>query len=125
MTQPSRLTFWRIILGILPPAAVLALWQAWTLAIKLGIAPLTSKSWLAALGALAFIAALSLFLLALSWSSRAEALLNALELSSKIKGWLRWLALPVLFAALTGYSFLVLPAYYSDLLRTQDWIRFF
>jgi len=124
-TQPSRLVFWRMILGIIPPAALLALWQLWTLADKLKIAPLTSKSWLAGLGALALVAAFSLGLFALTWSARREMLLDRLEASAKITGPLRGIGLPALLLALTGSSFILFHTYYGDLLRTQDWVRLF
>src|SRR5688500_16390898 len=121
MTQPSRLTFWRIVLGIIPPLAFLSIWQAWLLAEKLGIAPLTSKSWLVALGSLLLIGALSLFLLSVTWSSHSETLLNWLEMGAMVKGPLRWIGLPLLFVGLTGYSLLGFHTYYTDLLRRQDW----
>jgi len=124
-TQPSRLTFWRIILGIIPPAALLSLWQLWTLAEKLGTAPLASKSWLAIFGILALTAALSLILLTLTWFSHRETLLNGLEAGSKITGRLRWLGIPALLLALTGSSFILFHSYYGDLLRAQDWVRLF
>src|SRR5690242_18512751 len=122
MTQPSRLTYWRIVLGIIPPLAFLSMWQAWLLAEKLGIAPLTSKSWLAGLGILLLIGALSLVLLAVTWSSRAEILLDRLETGSQVKGSLRWIGLSLLIVSLTGYSLLVFHTYYTDLLRAQQWI---
>jgi hypothetical protein len=124
-TQPSRLTFWRIILGIIPPTALLALWQLWILAEKLGTTPLASKSWLAILGILALTAVLSLILLTLTWFSHRETLLNGLEAGSKITGLFRWLGIPALFLALTGSSFILFHSYYGDLLRGQDWVRLF
>ena len=140
-TQPSRLTFWRIILGIIPPAALLSLGQLWILAGKLNIAPLTSKSWLMGLGALALVAILSLGLLALTWSARREKVLDWLEAGAKISGPLRpgqsahpaqfagqvtgWMGLPVLLVALTGSSFILFHTYYGDLLRGQNYVRFF
>ncbi len=124
-TQPARLTFWRMILGIIPPAALLSLWQLWTLAAKLNIAPLASRSWLTALGALALIGILSLGIFAFTWSARREGLLNALEASAKITGPLRWTALPALLVALSGSSFIIFHSYYGDLLRAQDKVRFF
>src|SRR5262245_24193147 len=123
-TQPSRLTFWRMILGIIPPAVLFALWQLWALAAKLNIAPLTSKSWLAGLGVLALVGILSLGLFALTWSARREKLLDALEAGAKITGPLRWTALPALLVALIGSSFIIFHTYYGDLLRTQDKVRF-
>lgn len=125
ISQPSRVTFWRIILGTIPPLALLSLWQLWALAAKLHIASLTSKSWLAALGALALIGLASLLLLALTWSPRREILLDWLEAGSKITGAFRWLGIPILFVALTAYSVTIFHSYYTDLIRGQDWLRLF
>src|SRR5688572_8326167 len=122
MTQPSRLTFWRIVLGTIALLAFLSVRQAWVLAEKLGIAPLTSKSWLVALGILLFISTLCVLLLLVTWSPRSQALLDWLEISSKVKGTWRWIGLPLLLVTLTGYSLFVLHTYYTDLLRAQDWI---
>jgi hypothetical protein len=123
VTQPSRLTFWRIILGILPPVVFFSLAQLWALAAKLNIAPLKSISWLIGLGLLALIGLLSLGLFLLTWSGWREKLFNALEAGEKITGPLRWLAWPALLVALTGSSFIIFHGYYSDLLRSQDWVR--
>ena len=112
-------------MGIIPPAAFAAFYQLWNLAAKLNVAPLTSKSWLAGLGALALVGLLGLGLFALTWSARRETLLNALEASAKISGLLRWTALPALLLALLGSSFILFHNYYGDLLRNQDWVRFF
>jgi len=125
LTQPSRLTFWRIILGIIPPAAFAATYQLWNLAAKLNVAPLASKSWLAGLGVLVLLGLLGLGLFASTWSARREMVLDALEASAKITGPLRWIALPALLVALTGSAFILFHSYYGDLLRNQDGARFF
>lgn len=122
-TQPSRLIFWRIILGMLPPLVLASLWQLWTLATKLGIAPLSSTSWLLGLGLLAVIGLLPLGLLLLTWSGAREKVLNMLEATAKISGPLRWSGWPALLIALTGSSFVLFHTYYTDLLRTQNWVR--
>lgn len=125
ITPPSRLIFWRLILGVVPPAAFMALWQFWVLAQKLGVAPLSSKSWLLGLGLLALFAFLSLALLGLTWSGYDMAVLDRLEVLSKTSGAARWLAIPVLVMALTGSCFILFHSYYGDLLRLQDWVRIF
>lgn len=122
-SQPARLTFWRMILGSIPPVVLLSLWQLWALAGKLNIAPLSSKSWLMGLGLLTLIGLTPLILLLLTWSGRREKLLNALEAAAKITGPLRWTGLPTLLLALTGSCFTLFHNTYSDLLRSQDWVR--
>lgn len=123
MTQPSRLTFWRIILGTFPPVALASLGQLWELAAKLNITPLSSRSWLLGLTLVALTGLLPLGLLLLTWSRRREGVLTVLELSEKIPGFLRLLGWPLLLVALTGSLFTLFHNYYSDLLRREDWVR--
>ena len=79
MTQPARLTFWRILLAAVSLLALFSAGQLLALAARLGTAPLTSKSWLAALGVLALVGLGSLLLLGLTWSPSRPALLDRLE----------------------------------------------
>lgn len=123
LTQPSRLTFWRIILGLIPPVALASLGQLWELAAKLDITPLSSRSWLLGLTFVALTGLLPLGLLLLTWSRRREGVLTVLELSEKIPGFWRWLGWPLLLVALTGALFTLFHNYYSDLLRREDWVR--
>lgn len=129
MTQPARLTFWRWVLAVTSPLAWLSMWEAFLLAEKLGLAPLASKTWLALLGALALTGGISLFLLALSFSSafpaRSERLLNTFEIVDKAPGWLRWAGYPLLLAALAAYPLIMFQPYYGDLLAKQAGIRLF
>jgi len=124
-TQPSRLTFWRILLGVIPAVVVLAIAQLWQLAAKLRISPLASKSWLGSLGALAVLGCVALGLFVLTWTPGRERLLDTLEALSKVTGPLRWLGVPALLVSLSGSSFILFHTYYGDLLRDQDWVRFF
>mgnify|MGYP001351489375 CR=1 FL=1 len=68
LTQPPRLTFLRLILAATGLLAWFAAWDAFLLAQKLGITPLTSKTWLALLGGLIVLGALSLLLLAITFT---------------------------------------------------------
>ncbi|MCX6068881.1 MAG: hypothetical protein NT121_24560, partial [Chloroflexi bacterium] len=83
LTQPTRLTFWRLILATTFPLVGLSLWDAFSLAEKLGIAPLTSKTWLAILGALALIGLASLILFLLTFGAQQGKVLAALEIVEK------------------------------------------
>lgn len=125
MTKPARLAFWRMLLGSVSVAAFLSFWQTWTLAGKLGITPQASKSWLVVLGIMGLVGVTGLFLLVFSWSGQREKLLDGLEAASKLRGGFRWAALPILCLAVLGYSAFVFHGYYTDLIRTQDWIRLF
>lgn len=122
-TQPSRLTFWRILLGIIPPVTLMSLIQLWALAAKLKIAALTSKSWLTGLAALTLLGLLSLVVFALTWTKQRESVLDVLEASAKAGSKWHWLRWPALLVALTGATFVVFHSDYANLLRGQDWVR--
>ncbi len=126
LTQPSRLTFWRLILATTFPLVGLSLWDAFSLAEKLGIAPLTSKTWLAILGALALIGLASLILFLLTFGAQQGKVLAALEIVEKTAQSLPlWLGWPVFLAALAAYPLIMFHPYYGDLLVRQSWLRLF
>ncbi len=152
LTQPSRLTFWRLVLGISAPLACLALWDAFALAQKLGLAPLASKSWMLILGALAGFALLSLVLFALTWTSRHENVLAILEITSPERSRpslaakskdgevissrchcepllgeaiSRFFGIFTFLTALLAYPVILLHPYYGNLLVKQDFLRLF
>jgi hypothetical protein len=121
-TQLNRLTFWRLILGITFPLACLSLWDAFSLAGKLGITPLSSKSWLVILGVLALIALVSLILLASTWAKPGKNLFEKLKNLPHIPA---WLALTGFAALLAAFPLFYLHPYYGDLLGKQAFIRLF
>jgi hypothetical protein len=127
MTQPSRLTFWRLLLGISVPLAGFALWEAFVLAGSLGLAPLASKTWLLSLGALAGFALLNFSLLALTWTAWREKVLSVLEFADQCRplGLTRFFGLLLLLAALAAYPVIMLHPYYGNLLAKQAFLRLF
>jgi len=120
--SPNRLTFWRLVLGFFFPIACLSLSDAFSLAGKLGIAPLTSKSWLAILSMLALVGLSSLVLLVLTFVSVGKKLFNDLENLPKIP---TCLALTIFAVILLAFPLLYLHPYYGDLLGKQPFIRLF
>src|SRR5512145_1443016 len=121
-TQPNRLTFWRVILGISFPQACLSLWDAFSLAGKLGIEPLTSKSWAFILSGLALIGFISLILFALTWTKPGKKLFETLE---TLPHFPVWLALTGFAAILTAFPLFYLHPYYGELFGRQAFIRLF
>ena len=121
-TSPIRLTFWRLILGITFSLVCLSLWDAFSLAEKLGITPLSSKSWLIILGMLALIGLLSLVLLVLTLTADGKKLLEKLEKLPRIPAWLALTGFAVLLAAFPLFYF---HPYYGDLFGKQAFIRLF
>ncbi len=125
---PSRLIFWRCILAITAPLAWLSLLNAFSLAQKLGLAPLSSKTWLVMLAILALLGSGSLLLLALSftrfitgaWFKRAADLPGRLR--AALSG-ARWLGYPLLLACLLAYPLILFQPYYANLLGKQVGLR--
>ena len=120
-TQPARLTFLRLILAATGLLAWLAAWDAFSLAQKLGIAPLTSKTWLALLGGLIVLGALSLLLLAITFTAWPD-FLNRKPGFARTTGWLGW---PMLLLGLLFYPLCLLHPYYGELLSRLIWLRMF
>jgi hypothetical protein len=102
--------------------ACLSIWDVISLAGKLGIAPLTSKTWLVILAVLTLAALLSFVFLVLTFSTQREKLLEFPESPPKIP---RWLALTGFAALLTAFPVFYFHPYYGDLLGKQAFIRVF
>lgn len=100
ITQTNRLHFWRLLLASLLPLTGLSAWELLTLAQKMGVAPLASKTFLALLSLLALIALFNLGLFLLTFTSRREKLL---AFSEKLPSLPRWLALTLLAAGLVAF----------------------
>jgi hypothetical protein len=125
ITQPARLTFWRWVLAMTAGLAMLSIRGTFLLAGRLGLAPLTSKTWLAMLAAQALLGALSLLLLAISFTARREGLFNSFESIDKLAGRVRWIGYPVLLAAVTAYPLIMLYSPYRNLFSKQAEMRLF
>lgn len=124
LTNPSRLTFWRWVLVITSPLAWLSMLSAYSLAKKLGLSPITSKTWLLLLAAMALTAGISLFVLVFSFTPMRKRF-AAVDINSKIPNNLRWLGYPLLLASLVAYPGIMLHPYYGELLAKQIEIRLF
>jgi hypothetical protein len=120
LVSPSRLTFWRLVLATICPLAWLSLAEAFALAEKLGVAPLTSKTWLVILGVLALAGGLSLFLFGLTFTRRFVSV--SIEKLPRLP---RWLALMVFTGLLAAFPLFYFLPYYGTLLGKQVFLRLF
>ncbi len=120
--EPKQSIFWRLVFGGSFLLACLSLWDVFSLAGKLGLAPLASKSWMAALAGLALIGLFSLILLALAFTSSGEKLFKKLENLPAVPTWLAWTVFAIFLVAFPLFYF---HPYYGDLLGKQTYLRVF
>jgi hypothetical protein len=120
MTQPSRLTFWRILLLLTGALPFLAIWDLLRLARELGVILLSSASWMAGLIALGIGGLAALLTLTSTWFRTPERTLSLLELPTRV----RWLRLFLLLISLTGYTIVFTIPFSRDLLGGLGWVRF-
>lgn len=119
ISQPSRLTFWRMALGLTALFLFLAAGQFVGLARELDISILDSQSWLGLLSALGAggLAAL------LSWTSLCfrprGPILDWLEIPAR----LRWPGVFLLLVALPGYTLFFLNPSIQNFLGGLGWVR--
>lgn len=119
MSQPSRLTLWRIALALTAILLVMALWQFVALAGELDVAILASKSWMGLVLALGMAALAALLFLTLACSRARERILDWLEIPAR----LRWLGISLLLVALPGYTLFFLVPSIQNLLGGLGWVR--
>lgn len=120
MTQPSRFTFWRIVLLLTAVLPFLAIWDLLHLARELEVDLLSSTSWMGGLTILG-IGGLAALLTLTSTRSRAhERTLSLLEFPARV----RWLGFFLLLLSLTGYTIVFTIPFSRDLLGGLGWVRF-
>ncbi|HKY54943.1 MAG TPA: hypothetical protein VJM08_11580, partial [Anaerolineales bacterium] len=90
ITQPSRLTFWRLVFGLTALVPFLASLQLIMLAPSLGVDISASRSWMQLLLGLGLIGILPLLLLTLTWSRYRERLLTLAEFPERFSVATRW-----------------------------------
>jgi len=118
MNAPSRLIFWRFTLLITGLLAILAAWQMFGVAHKLGIAIQTSKAWLGLFGGLGLIAFSGLAGVALTLSATWKSWFERFDLVSRASDRLKLPAALLLAIFLLAYpASLLLPDYGALLAR--------
>lgn len=123
MTLP-RLLFWRITLALTGLLALLAAWQMFGVAHKLGITVQTSKTWLALLGGLGLISFSGFAGAVLTFYAAWKNWFERFDLAARVPTSLRLAAAPLLAFSLLGYSLLLLHPYYGKLIRGEGAVRF-
>jgi len=119
MTQPSRLTFWRIALAISATLPFMAIWQFMGLAKGLDVIVTDSKSWMGFLVVLGIGGLAALFILISTCFRTRERILSLLETPTQIR-WLGFFLLPI---ALAGYTLVFSIPLSRDLLGGLGWVH--
>ena len=123
ITQPSRLTFWRLVFGLTTLAPFLSILQFLTLAPGFGVDISASRSWMNLLVGLGLIGTLPLLLLTLTWSRYQERLLYLVEFPERLPARTRWIGILVLLGSVVGFTFAIkLP--FIIYLAAVGWFRF-
>jgi len=125
IASPSRLIFWRITLAFTGLLALLAAWQMFGAAHRLGITIQTSKTWLLLLGGLGLVGLAGLAGAVLTFSAAWKHRFENFDPAAHLPTSLRLAAAPLLVLSLPGYSLLLLHPYYGKLIRGEGATRFF
>lgn len=120
----TRLIFWRLTLAVTGLLALLAAWQMFGVAHKLGITVQASKTWLALLGGLGLIGFSGFAGAVLTFYAAWKNWFEHFDLAERVPTSLRLAAAPLLAFSLLGYSLLLLQPYYSKLIRGESAVRF-
>src|SRR5688572_24339151 len=96
ITQPSRLTFWRLTFAFMVFLPLLSILQLIALAPSFGVDISASRSWSNLLVSLGSIGIPPLLLLTLTWSRYEERILTLMEFPERLPPGVRWIGLLVL-----------------------------
>ena len=107
ITQPSRLTFWRLIFGLTALLPLLSILQFVAVAPSFGVDLSASSSWKNLLMGLGLIAIPPLLLLTLTWSRYQEPLLTFAEFPDRLPAGPRLLGVLFLIASIVGFTFAI------------------
>lgn len=120
----SRLIFWRITLALTGLLALLAAWQMFGVAHKLGITVQTSKTWLTLLGGLGLIGFSGFAGAVLTFYAAWQNWFERFDFAARLPPASKFAAAPLLAISLLGYSLLLLHPYYGKLIRGEEAARF-
>ena len=124
ITKPSRVTFWRFILGVSAVLPFLSIWQAITIGLDLGIDIPARPSWVGLIAGFLLLGLLPLLAWTLTWSRHRERILAFAESPERIADTFRWLVWAVLVLALVGYTVTYTLPFVRSLFGREGWIRF-
>jgi len=118
--QPSRSTFWRVILIITAALPLLSIWNLINLAARLGVNISTSTSWLAGIAALALLTLLALLGLAISFSKSGDQLWARVEALGHIQ---KIFSILLILVALAGFPLVISNSFFRNILNGEEWVR--
>ncbi len=104
ITQPSRLTFWRLIFAVSAFLAFLSILQLLDMAAELGVDISASSSWIGAILGLGVMCILPLLLWTLTGSHYQERILSLAEFPQRLPDNARWIAGLFLLVSVTGFT---------------------
>ena len=123
ITQPSRLTFWRLVFALTALLPFLSILQLIMLAPGFGVDISASRSWMNLLVGLALIGTLPLLLLTLTWSRYQERILTLAEFPERLPETARWIAVLFLIGSVVGFTLTTKLPFLSFLIWV-GWFRF-
>ncbi len=124
ITQPSRVTFWRFVLGVSAVLPFLSIWQAINIGLDLSVDIPTRPSWVGLIAGFLLLGFFPLLAWILTWSRHRERILTFAGTPKRIVVSFRWLGWAVLILAMVGYSVTYSIPFVKGLFGREGWIRF-
>jgi len=123
ITQPSRLTFWRLIFAVSAILPFLSILQLLAMADQLGVDIPASSSWKVAILSLGVLCLLPLLFWILTYSYYQEGILSLAEFPQRLTDQTIWIAGLFLIVSVIGFT-LFLKFTFLSFLVWVGWFRF-
>ena len=123
ITQPSRLTFWRLIFAVSALLPFLTILQLLAMADQIGVDIPASRSWTAAILSLGMVCLLPLLFWTLTYSHYQDRILSLAEFPQRLTDQTIWIAVLFLIVSVTGFT-LFLKLTFLSYLVWVGWFRF-
>jgi len=122
LIQPSRSTFWRVLLIVTAALPLFSIWNLINLAARLDVVIATSSSWLAGLTTLSMITLLALLGLVVGFSKARDRFWDRIEAFGQVER-ARWMGILLSIVALTGFSLVTSNSLFRKILGGEEWAR--
>jgi hypothetical protein len=123
ITQPSRLTFWRFVLGVTAALPLLSIYQLLGRANVLGVDLAASSAWMGLMLGFILTGLVLLSFLAATWSRDRERILSFLEFPARLQDRLRWIGILLFSLALVGFTIVFMIPFIQNFFSEIGWIR--
>ncbi|NWG33892.1 MAG: hypothetical protein HXY42_05580 [Chloroflexi bacterium] len=123
VVQPSRLAFWRFVLGGSAALPFLSIGQVIALGRALEVDILLRPSWMGLVAGLSLLGVLPLLAWTLTWSRHRERILALAEFPERAPAGMRWAGWALLTISLFGYTALFSLPYIRGLLGDEGWFK--